>query len=52
MMDGFFLVAVFVVGIALGWVVANNTVATECKQLGGFYVGTTVYECNVKGETK
>jgi hypothetical protein len=41
-----------VVGLfVFGWVVAHNTVATECKTLGGFYVGSTVYECKVKGET-
>ena len=35
-----------------GWVIAHNVVSSECKKLGGFYVGTTVYECKVKEETK
>lgn len=30
------------------WIVAHFTVATECKKLGAFYVGETVYECKAK----
>ncbi len=47
---GVFLVIVFWAAILIGWVVAHNTVATECKKLGSFYVGDTVYECRVKTE--
>jgi hypothetical protein len=36
-------------GLFLGWIFAHNTVATECGRLGSFYVGSTVYECKVKG---
>jgi hypothetical protein len=52
MMEG--LIASFVLActFGLGWAAAHSTVAYECKQLGGFYVGETVYECKVKGETK
>lgn len=32
-----------------GWSSAHITVANECKLLNTFYVGSTVYECNVKG---
>ncbi len=32
----------------VGWVFAHNTVARGCKSLGSFYVGDTVYECQVK----
>jgi len=32
-------------GIAGGWVQAHQAVATECKKLGSFYVGNTVYDC-------
>jgi hypothetical protein len=46
------ITALFAFTFGLGWVMAHNTVADECKQLGGFYVGKTVYECKVKGETK
>jgi len=28
-----------------GWYFAHHTVAEECKKLGGFYVGKTVYRC-------
>lgn len=33
------------IGWFCGWVHAHSTVATECKKLGKFYVGSTVYEC-------
>jgi hypothetical protein len=52
MIDGFIASFVLVFTFGLGWVAAHTTVAYECKQLGGFYVGKTVYECKVKGETK
>ena len=52
MIEGFITSLVLATAVFLGWVVAHNTVAYECKQLGGFYVGKTVYECKVKGETK
>ena len=52
MIDGFITALLFAIAVFIGWMVAHSTVAHECKQLGGFYVGTTVYECNVKGETK
>lgn len=29
----------------LGWSYAHYVVAKECKLLGKFYVGDTVYEC-------
>jgi hypothetical protein len=32
----------------IGWTFAHNTVARECKSLGSFYVGSTVYECQIK----
>jgi hypothetical protein len=48
----FLLVNAVVCLFAFGWVAAHSTVAHECKQLGGFYVGETVYECKVKEEAK
>lgn len=30
------------------WEAAHWTVATECKKLGAFYVGETVFECKVR----
>lgn len=33
------------IGWYIGWCHAHATVATECKRLGRFYVGRTVYQC-------
>jgi hypothetical protein len=52
MIDMLIRATVLITAFVFGWGVAHNTVATECKTLGGFYVGKTVYECKVKGETK
>ena len=42
----FFLAAVgYLLGYWTGWRNAHRTVATECKMLGSFYVGTTVFKC-------
>lgn len=30
------------------WAFAHSAIATECRQLGGFYVGKTVFECKEK----
>jgi len=32
----------------LVWIAAHETVAKECKNLGAFYFGNTVYECKKK----
>lgn len=44
-------VGLFFGGLA-GYVEAHTKVSQECKKLGAFYVGDTVYECKpkVKGE--
>ena len=33
-------------GILIGWVLAHNEVARECRMQGNFYVGKTVYYCD------
>lgn len=33
-------------GWFIGWVHAHLTVATECRRLGSFYVGKTVFRCS------
>ena len=45
-----YFVSVFLIilGTLIGWLEGHNTVATECRLLGAFYVGDTVYECKVK----
>ncbi len=45
---GAWCVCALLVAFAFGWMVAHNTVATECNKLGSFYVGSTVYECKGK----
>ena len=52
MIEGFIAALVIAIAVFVGWTAAHGTVAYECKQLGGFYVGKTVYECKAKGETK
>ena len=34
-----------IIGWLLGWLVAHSVIATECRRLGGFYVGTKTYRC-------
>lgn len=34
------------VGWLGGWIHAHQTVATECKKLGRFYVGDAVFHCH------
>ncbi|WP_448869116.1 hypothetical protein [Delftia acidovorans] len=43
-MNGWIILAL-IVGVAIGWVDAHQTVATECQKLGSFYVGKKVYRC-------
>lgn len=38
------------IGLAVGWAFAHATVASECRRLGKFYVGDTVFECTAKKE--
>lgn len=35
----------------LGWARAHGIVAQECRKLGKFYVGDSVYLCNLEKET-
>lgn len=32
-----------------GWIFAHATISTECKRIGGFYVGHNVFVCQKKG---
>lgn len=34
-----------VFGVVLGWLSAHGTIATECRKLGGFYVGDSTFKC-------
>lgn len=49
---GILLVFLFTSIIALmvlfGWVLAHQTVSTECQRLGAFYVGDKTFECKEK----
>ena len=42
------IITVNVIFSAMIWVLAHSTIATECRKLGAFYVGETVFECKVK----
>lgn len=33
------------IGWLCGWLHAHGTMASECRKLGGFYVGKTVFKC-------
>lgn len=48
----FWIVLSFAIGWYGGWIHAHKTVATECRRLGKFYVGTTTYECTAITERK
>jgi hypothetical protein len=52
MIEGFIAALLLAIAVFIGWMAAHSTVAYECKQLGGFYVSETVFECKVKEETK
>lgn len=48
MSDWFIAGIVVAVTTILVWVSAHQIIATECRKLGAFYVGETVFECKVK----
>lgn len=39
------LVIGLVLGIWIGWIQAHNTIAKECRKLGWFYVGSSIFKC-------
>jgi len=41
-----FVFAIIIAG--LFWIASASMIAHECKKMGMFYVGDTVYECKVK----
>lgn len=38
-------IMVFLIGYAFGWGRAHSVIAEECRRLGGFYVGRSVFRC-------
>lgn len=52
MIDWFesFVIAALIGGIGalVGYGEAHGTIARECERLGGFYVGSKTYVCEVK----
>lgn len=42
------LLSMAALAILIGWILAHNTVATECEKLGSFYVGDKVFKCELK----
>lgn len=41
----FWMLLFLAIGWLGGWIYAHKTVADECRKLGKFYVGKTVFEC-------
>lgn len=39
------LFILFLIGVVVGWLNAHSTIATECRKLGAFYVGNSVFKC-------
>lgn len=33
------------IGVAIGWMAASNSIQTECEKLGAFYINKSVYWC-------
>ncbi|SJN14257.1 hypothetical protein CZ787_14240 [Halomonas citrativorans] len=46
MINIFSAVGLFAFGAFVGWVGAHYQVADECKQLGGFFVGSETFKCH------
>lgn len=44
-MKAMLLVIGLILGIYIGWVQAHHTIARECRKLGSFYVGSSVFKC-------
>lgn len=44
------LIIVIIIYYYLGWWFAHGTVANECRKFGGFYVGSSVFECKEKSK--
>ncbi len=44
----FFGAILSVIVFCFGWSASASTIGDECKKLGAFYVGGTVYECKIK----
>ena len=32
-------------GLLVGWLYAHQVIASECRRLGGFYVGRSTFKC-------
>ena len=47
----FWILIALLIGYRMGWESAHKTVASECRKLGRFYVGKTVFHCPVVEDT-
>lgn len=41
-------IVILLICVFAGWLFAHWSIADECKRLGGFYVGESVYICTEK----
>lgn len=44
-MKNLWIVIIVIVYYYLGWWFAHGEVAEECRKLGGFYVGSSIFDC-------
>lgn len=44
----FFAMLLVALLCGLFWTLSASTIAKECRLMGQFYIGDTVYECKVK----
>jgi hypothetical protein len=47
-LTGIFCVIVLSAMFAFGWVASASTISWECRKIGTFYVGSTVFTCEKK----
>lgn len=46
------LILMLILGFIVGWLYAHYVVANECRKLGKFYVGSSVFVCSEITEQK
>jgi hypothetical protein len=47
-LTGIFCVIVLSAMFAFGWVASASTISWECRKIGTFYTGSTVFTCEKK----
>lgn len=47
-MNAILAVLLWFTGMGFGWLMAHDEIKTECERQGSFYVGGSVFVCEVK----